>query len=284
MKQTSKKHGSFAILRLALAVCCLVALPVGAADQPKETTSKKYPPYPDVWGYELPYIEKGNRNRGFWFYKMRDGDYFVTYVTAVKRVRREDGTCCDVEKSYGGLSFFSGSRKSFTKKEIDAFQKEHAGRGVTGDLWFQDDTRIIQQAEIEGACSPLFPLSLVKINDNEQVVLRKKLLYLLEEPLKRPKAGGKCANEEPDEERVVPVSSKFVLLEDETFLLYDAFGNFIIRFDKHVNTRFPLNDKIFLVEAEEIEKLRKDLSDPAVSPQTIHDDVYKYLVGLKRGR
>ena len=70
----------------------------------------------------------------------------------------------------------------------------------------------------------------------------------------------------------------FVRLEDVTFLLYDAGGNFILRLDKDFNTKYRLNDTIFLVDADVIEKTKREAQDD----QSILNAVYQYVLDLKR--
>ena len=82
-----RKTAKYVLLLLALisALGGVALAPLGWAEGPAQTgeakkdaaVAKKYPPYPDVWGYELPWPGKDDRDSSMSIYKMPDGDYAV---------------------------------------------------------------------------------------------------------------------------------------------------------------------------------------------------------------
>src|SRR5207249_7409971 len=96
-----KQAGAF-LLALALVTGVGVSAQMGpaepqpqvqAGDQAKEkSVAKKYPPYPDVWGYEVSYkgTSRADRNLHFEVAKVSNGDYFVTHERGLKSMLRND--------------------------------------------------------------------------------------------------------------------------------------------------------------------------------------------------
>jgi hypothetical protein len=64
--------------------------------------AKKYPPYPDVWGYGSPWPTQSHVN----LYKMPNGDYAITY-----KQEKQAGN------EYVVKFFFSGKEIYLTKEE-----------------------------------------------------------------------------------------------------------------------------------------------------------------------
>src|SRR5690349_2477652 len=95
--------------------------------------TRKYPPYPDVWGYELPWPDISNRQSAISIFSLLDGDFLATYVKHTSKQRRKDGSCCEYQSEDAGLSFFSGKQWSGT--ETDNHADEHReDRLSTGSL------------------------------------------------------------------------------------------------------------------------------------------------------
>src|SRR5206468_13098628 len=87
----------------------------------EKSVVKKYPPYPDVWGYELPWPEKNSRHSGSMIFKKGDGDYVAMYIKQITKVRRKNGSCCDLTYEHAGLSFFYGEKSEGT--EVAEFEE-----------------------------------------------------------------------------------------------------------------------------------------------------------------
>lgn len=245
----------------------------------EKSVVKKYPPYPDVWGYEFQYPDKADRSMHIDVAKMPDGEYVVTYRKGPGELLRKDGTCCDFSEKFSALSFFSTERKGLSGETYNTFWKENRANRVRADsVVFEDGSLILREGSMVGNCYEAFPFSIVK-KIAGQIVAKKVFVYLPKQPQMRQINGGRCAEpEQTIEQKVEEVHSMFVRLEDGTFLLYDAGGNFILRLDKDFNTKYRLNDTIFLVDADVIEKAKREAQDD----QSILNAVYQYVLDLKR--
>jgi len=262
-------------LLLAVGVGLVVSVWAGQAAQ-QATPAKKYPPYPDVWGYELPWPEEDARGVHPWFFKMPDGDIIIIYS---KYIRGSSG-----KRQYRaqGLSLFSGKTWEFSKGEEDKFIRQNSKYQAKADrITFQDGSSLKQEGSEPPKCHDPFAYYLVKRDSAGKVVMKKNLVYVPEKPRiykinpNCEAAGGK----DSFEGKVQDVYSKFVLLEDDTFLLYGLNQNFILRADKDLTIRYRPNERFFLVEHDIIEtqlirgeNLENDL-----------DAIYHYVLTLKEG-
>ena len=241
----------------------------------EKSVVKKYPPYPDVWGYELPWPGKDDRVSRPNIFKMSDGDYFVTYVKSRKSSERKDGTCCEFKHTFAGLSFFSGSHRDLTGKELNAFGEKNSENRVKADsISFSDGSRI--ERRIFNHCVT-FPYSILKVNQAGQVVMNRTLFYVPETPKRRNITLCEGMGSQDVEEKVEAPIFTFVPLEDETFLLYEPEGNHIIRFDKDLNSKFVANSRVVLLDTEIVERFMKSKD----VHQARIDAVFQYVQGLK---
>jgi len=244
---------------------------------------KKYPPYPDVWGYEFPWPGKENRYVAIDVAKMPDGDYMVTYV------KNWD----EKINKYAGILFFSGEKIEFTKDNYNEFwRKNHDKRVRLNQVVLSDGFRIEPYSDYAcGRCCPLFHFYIIKKDKNGQIIDRKNLIYLFDKPLKVPINRYCEYNEGPSGLRrnyalakVVSINPKFVILDDDTFLVIDADGNIIMRFDKNMKGKSHLlNIKLYVIDRKIIDDLRDKLKkDNKYNDQTLTDAIYEYAMNLRK--
>lgn len=255
------------------------------ADARIEATSpssapKKYPPYPEIWGVELPRLANKDPMVQPSLYKMPNGEIFVAYVTAEKRSKRVDGTCCDLQLEHAGQAFFSGEKRDLTGKGFETFtaanRKNHLEAEV---IVFKDGSQLRQKIEGGGAkCWSPFSGTLLKTDPAGQVIKSLVLLYLPDHPQTRdlnPSCDGSGEQESVIETVENPIVN-FALLEDETFLAFSWRHNLVLRLDKELTTRYPLNDKVFLVDRQVVSQVLRGFI-----PERI-EAMYHYLFGLKQ--
>ena len=94
---------------------------------------KRYPPYPDVWGYELAYPAPGSRHASPRAYTMPDGEIRFIFATTL---RYEKGVPRAVE--YAALDYFKGTLVPITRAEWDRFGREFSAHRVE----FAEPTRM----------------------------------------------------------------------------------------------------------------------------------------------
>ncbi|GMQ82931.1 MAG: hypothetical protein BMS9Abin05_2399 [Rhodothermia bacterium] len=246
-------------------------------------TARKYPPYPEVWGYELPYLREGNRRSQITPFKTESGDINFTYI---ERKTCSSQDCSDFELYAAGLSFFAGQSRSLSVGEYNEFTQENYNKRIDRTPWltitFSDGSTIRQDGGCGGSYYCPYPRHLVQRNQQGQIVARKTLLYLLSTPreIKLNPERGYGPNEAVTE-RVAPMYVYLIPLKDDTFLVYESKGNVILRLDKNLGSRFPLvNKKVFLIDTDIIDrvkdKAKKESSgDIALQYRRVNDLVYE---------
>jgi hypothetical protein len=293
MKQPDQQSGlKKAACRLFLSLFLSLLVPAVLSAEPS-TAVKKYPPYPDVWGYELPWPDKNSRYSVIRIYKLPDGDFLAHYLEQAK-TQRGDGSCCDSKDA--GISFFSG--KKWDAKAADKYADEHREDLVPREFskphpWIlTDGSELQEKTRGAGRCLNYLDWYLRMLDPEKKVVAEKHLIYLLEKPIK----DQVCYPSERNENliakqrtvtmRVQGVNPYIIPLEDGTFLLYDQNGNILMRFDREFTTKSELlHRKVFVVNRQAMETFvleyvkQRNLD---YNDQTLNDAVYEYVTNLKK--
>jgi len=283
------------LVMVALAVI-LATIPAGAGDTPQkqvnpqttETNQKQYPPYSDVWGYRFPMSERF-RSSQIAVHKILNGDYAVTYLIDISK---KDGP---PEWRLEGIYFFSG--KKIESKDLKTLEGD---RNIRGKTVGQSDIKIDNEiswgrGQACFSCCPeysQFPITkYAPYRTNEQL----SIVYFSDEPIRQGyvEPFEKCIGtgswqrfgDKVYHQQVFAVFPIFVPLKDGTFLLYDSFGNFIIRFDKDFNSKSDLfNRNVFIVNTADIRALEKNLFEMDVFNRQTYDNVVAvYIKALKKG-
>ena len=253
---------------------------------------KKYPPYPDVWGYEFPWPEKDSRRSGIDIAKMPYGDYKITYVKKWIKIKRKDGSCCDLVGRFVEISFFSEGSKELTEKEYNEFWNKNRSKRIRDNKAILSNGKLIEQVSTATSAhcpDPFYDYYIIKKDKDGKTIDKKMLLYLYESP-QRTNINRYCErNSSYQKDHILKwvenVYGKFVPLEDDTFLIYDASGNIIIRFDGNFNTKSSLiNSRLFLIDRTIYEKIYNSLAkEGKINDQDVNDSIANYLKGLKKG-
>ncbi len=273
---------------------CVIPLSVLAAD---DTSKKKYPPYPEVWGYELPEPEKESRNGQPRPYRLKSGDIVFTYVHKwlVGVVDLKDRSIsCDSKKQLAVLEFFSNKIYRQNCKERSKFTAKYRKYYLSAlkapkKIIFSDGTRVTLGSDGFGRCYSPYPYYIRLENADGEVIKKKTLLYRLGSP-RTTELNPECGEESGTVIEYVD-SSIFYLIdlfdkERETFLLYESKGNIILRLDKNLDTNYPVNkDRVFLVDTEIIDDIKAKADGFSGSKyQAINNSVFEYIKTMSRGK
>jgi len=256
--------------------------------QAETAQTAKYPPYPDVWGYEFEFPGPNERKTRMKIYEMQNGDYKIAYIKNWNRKART--------LKLALCSFFSGVKKDFKSNEYERFEKKYKQSRVGEHATVSDNEFYWRQsADCLGSCCPQFSMHFIEKVSNKtgKVVDSRNIIYVTEEPLKiydgtLKKCAGKngWAQTQGDfyNARVFEVYPMFVSLQDGTFLLYDGLGNFIIRFDKNLHSKSDLlNKKVFVVNRKDIKAIEdRLLKKKDFNEQTYRDAIFEYLKSQKK--
>ena len=248
---------------------------------------KKYPPYPDVWGFRLPIAE--GISPGVRVGKMADGDYIVSYNNEKKR----DGFYRDL-----WITFFGGFNQEFKKDEWGKFwdkmckEKREVEYDLKPKIKFSDGSAIEYRSPFGwgggGRCDDPFSIYFHKKDKDGKIVGGKMLLYLYDKPVKdalNPYCERNMQfNKDYYFKKVENIYVvRLVPLEDDTFLiLFDIPQSLlIIRFDKNFNTKKGnfFGKDIFLLDRKTFVDIRNKLPDD--NDQAVNDVLSAYLTQLR---
>jgi uncharacterized protein YecT (DUF1311 family) len=247
----------------------------------------KYPPYPDVWGLEMPVYgyPPGIRLAA----KMPDGDFYFSYI---KERKEQQGTAVEKYK-YAWILFFSQIKKDIgqdkfstpilllKKENIEIHQKD------SYSVSFSDRSSIEYLDNNTSAhCPDPYEKYLFKKDKNGNKTTCKMLLYLQNNPVKTEMDN--CErNFDYDKDYYykkvdVMVTEYLIHLNDDTFLVvsHGPESIVIIRFDKDFNTKSDLMGKnIFMIDYKVIKNLFRgiDINDPSRD-----NALYEYILKTKK--
>jgi hypothetical protein len=153
---------------------------------------KKYPPYPDVWGYELPVSETVSY-AGIDVIKMPDGDFMVIYTAEWRYLKNRKAKNFDISKDkigkFAGFSFFTSKQIDFlSNDEFNNFMKNMRREKRTIKKYpkvpivFTDRTSIKIVSETHPKYDLPFERYLERQDKDGKVMMRKKLLYVYAKP------------------------------------------------------------------------------------------------------
>lgn len=245
---------------------------------------KKYPPYPNVWGYELPWLKENKNDKRFFqsvtamldAKKMLDGDYLIIY--SIWKTKKDEENPEKGEGLIEGVLFFSGERRD-AKGIIKAEGEKHFLPPEFYKKEFSDGNKIKVTSPYPFKCRPTINKFIEKRDKDDMVIFEKALIYLPDNPIRVYSVRKPGCDNVPQGSGsylrwVDQIDLTFIPLEDETFLVADQKGKAVIRFDKDLNTKSDLlNKRIFIVDKKVID----GFNAKAVNDQERTEAVYKYI-------
>lgn len=279
----------------------------------KFATNKKYPSYPDVWGYDLSNYHATKTNKIYLEpYKSKDGD--IVFLIDIK-----EGKGSSLEEKFDNttfivIKFFGKSVNTIKGSDWQAFKLKNA---IDNDSINPVDMKTIKLKD--GSIIQPYSLpggSVCQYNELAQKMLLKGKLKFNREELSFydegvekisiigstldiwryiDKGDGMCERGGPKGGELIYkqlyfLPSYIIDLHDDSFITYSA--NFIIRFDKNFVTKFKPNMHIdfgskaidhmkgnfFVVPYSKIEELdTKAAQDNDHAVQGLHDRLWLYL-------
>jgi hypothetical protein len=287
------------IISLILFVTCnfiIFSLPSNFEDAAatEETNSIKYPPYPDVWGYEFPWPGKNDPMSLINVSRVESGDYMIDYVKSRTKYKRKDGSCCDYVQKFGSVLFFSGEAQDLTFAELNALGRQYK-KILQKQVIFRDGSVIKRESDDYSKAPDPFSLYLIKEDKDENIVGKKHFVCLLDKPIKREICKALPGYESCERnnnfkgrymiKRIENILPTFISLDDETFLFTASFDcNLIIRMDKDFKTRSNLlNRRLFILDRMVVENIQDNLKDKGVyNDQTMNNAVFEYVEKIRK--
>ena len=267
--------------KLFAIVLLLASLSVHAAE-------KHYPPYPDVWGYDLSDYPamKSNQSRVDAF-RMDDGDIWFVFNYEIKADQNAN--------EYILLKFFKKEQEKLnTEQRNTLFQKisEKSISNVKVKIAFKDGSFLekINNSVPKLCYTPDFLQQFFLKKESNEVNQRYSILVGLPYVNMWLDKGACEVNSGPFFYQKLLALNEVIDLHDGTMLFYSSRGNLIIRLDKDMKTQFKsihkfntqhgtlISNNFFIVNYEIIEQLKKKLQlTKGNFNQQIHDDLLLYL-------
>ena len=282
----------------------LLLMPFGstAAEEANVSITKKYPPYPDIWGYDFSDYpaaqESGSMILG---HKMNNGDYWFK----VRRVSEIEGdkNRKAVKAKFNLIKFFEGTTKELSDREKENLIKiMNRNNDIDGSLnkvtfsngdtlEFEDDTPSATYCYLDS----LYGSKFIKRDKDGKILGRYSIIMATSDiqTMHDDNMSEECGPSAEDGNihlQLYPIFGGMVMLEDDTFLLSGNY-NIIARFDQNLKTKFDSKVKfktrdgrtlyrnLFVIPYEFIESLIHVLTvtDKPIS-QGIHDGIMDYIM------
>lgn len=275
-----------AVYRAAVALGgVLVASAVAAQD-----TAKRYPPYPDVWGIDLPMAQEraygtcGNPRTSL--YRHPDGElrFLVFYREATKNKECEGGRAV-----FFFVDFFQQSITEVSEEVFNSYSFENRRSGYVpgAQRWYELDigpAGVVRSRNFgpwrRGDCNQNVVHRLERFDPSGALI---KTLYLFE-ILKAPDEitiWPECAHIDPPGPktiRVVNRSQNIAMLADGTFVAWGEYSPAIFRFTADFETKFRSRHDLHWVGASVMEELYfQRLRVPSASFMVEHNRLYNIL-------
>ncbi len=274
--QHFSQQGGIALL-LGIFFFVFTFAPLAAAKEAKQE-AKQYPPYPQVWGRELPAAENDD-SVSLGGYPGKNGEVLIRFV----RDREPEGSE-DTKFEWFLLEFFEGSLKPIPNEEVnDTFRLM---KRISNDRLAFADGGTVEQEELRfmgTKCGTNFNSRIVR-KDKEGNVLQDRMLFTLYEKPMQMQVNPYC--EISDGRDYIKIQftggfGRFVTLADATFLAYGE--RFVLRFDREMHSPFvAAYPKLFLVDTSVIEAIVEEADErPGSALQNRNDAILEYLLELK---
>jgi hypothetical protein len=239
LKLIIKKTSYCLVLLLFFTISCITQAAI----------QKSYPPYPDVWGYDLsefPAMKWGLA--GVTPYAMDDGDIWFVVTYSYKKTNPMDSFAPFTDYKYVLIKFFKGEQSILNAQEREKLFKITEGKKIflgylhDNDIDFSDGSKLsIHQGSMTKRCFvPDFMRNyIVKID--AQGKEKKYSILGAATQVSIHQSDVDCVAEEnsPFFYQKLHTLTEFIPLKDDTFIvLSTSEPNIILRFDKDFKTKF----------------------------------------------
>ena len=265
---------------------------------PQSQISKIYPPYPDVWGSDLPEFPamKSGLAR-IEAYAMDDGDFWFLVDFSYETTKPLEFGGSIVNKQYMLIKFFKGEKLKLNIQERNKLFKVTEGKEVPISLFappikFKDGSSLEAH---DGLCpklcfTPDFYVDYLIKTDTQGETKKYSILVASPQVDVYPDKGLCEVKGAPFLYQKLHTLHYLIPLKDDTFIAFDSGKSVILRFDKELKTQFKpvtptvihygnyINRNFFVIDYSLIENLEEKFSDEEVPLyQSIHDALLQHF-------
>lgn len=269
----------------------------------KLPNNKKYPPYPEVWGYDLSEYPAVTGLAGIGsIYRMDDGDIWFIILASYKEIPDPMHKPYEEYKdeSYILFKFFNGEKITLTRQEAKELEEKIADKEIKTDPFkqivnFSDGSKLEEKMNYGGKRCSHMDFWLEFLLKTEKDGAEKRYSILASYPgnivdIRADEAGCELPGLPFLYQKLHFLAYKLIDLGDDTFLAYSLGSNLIIRFDKNLNTKFIpmsptviqsnnyINRNFFVLDFDWLKKWGiSNTSETMPFYQSLHDNLLEYL-------
>ena len=226
------------IRRTSVLSAVLIALLASSVADTEEKTT--YPPYPDVWGYELPWHARSRGFIGLHLYDQPDGDVLVGYMMGLGGPQRNF--------VFHGLRFFSGRPARYSASQFNALEHTYRRIAPPTRARFSDGSVLSPWSDCTGNCCPVYSSRYLRKTSSRGYDLFRKSIFLITDRPIRVNVGRYCDHNQTlgvdeIESRILVVDPVLKLLDDDTVLLATGEHNVVIRLTANLESKSPLSGR-----------------------------------------
>lgn len=267
----------------------------------QEEVAKQFPPYPDVWGYDLSEYELlRERKAHLMAYVMPDGDIAFVFPVSEVPYKEKDGRLTIKNDKWLLLKFFAQEKTFLTVDQLDEVTKNTKYISFIGNnnIKLSNGTVVKKDIPLDSTfCRSNNLLSSLTLKDSSEKTIKKvSIISGYDKPLKQ-KGSTFCEGERGEAyiyKQLYFLPRNIIKLEDDSMLVFSGDGTLIVRLTKDLTTPFkpvtPIDvtngrktlTNLFILPYETIEKLHSEVpSDSTSGEQGLHDGIVNYLIEHK---
>ena len=259
---------------------------------------KTYPPYPDVWGYDLstfPSVKWGASS--IQAYAADDGDIWFLATYSYKSNYFKDLSENNTDYRYMLIKFFKGEKIELKEKELTKFFKLVEGKRISAQFMDGHNITFSDGSKLEGCSQPSSPKRLSPdfyhnyFLKTDKSGKENRYSILAASPQVEIWLDGGLGDV-PGAEffyQKLYVLRNVIALKDDTFITFSRDSNLIIRFNKNLETQFKpvtpvqiqgdyIMRNFFVIDYSVIENLKKEYPGNSIPfYQNIHDSLLSYF-------
>lgn len=231
---------------------------------------KKYPPYPDVWDWVIPFPDRKTQ------YLQADilpsGDVRISYEFKSKKSKK--GQPNSPKGETYGITFFER-------------QLINSHEGIIGRNWrvslingkiLESGSNVMRESK---GCFERADRSFFLKDTQGELLAETNLFYVLNKP-KQFTVREDCYDGADFTYQVEAMRASLVPLKDGTFLVIDRDHGLVIRFDEQFKTKSALlNHRVFVVDSNSVPFRAPSAEEGNRDWQRYEDDLFRYLMEVK---
>ena len=232
------------LIKVILKLCLVFLVSVNLAFAKAEKSIKKYPPYPEIWGYDiLDDLPKKKLASSCSMHITRNNDIVIRFISLLEKN--------DSVSKFANLEFFNNKITSYLTEEMDFYDKKlglkYPENILNQYIAYGDDTTIkSRRNDNVNYANRVHNSYLSKATDFNLETEQQRMSVIGIYPIYE---NGEMV---PFKYEVFYLPSQLLKLEDDTFIAFNSHYHLFIRMDRDFNTKFEAQHTVMLDETREL--------------------------------